>query len=795
MNISLNWLSSHLDLSGKSISEISDLFTFAGVEVEGIVKKGVVSDKIVVAEIKEAIPHPNADKLQVTQVDAGEGTLRQIVCGAKNFKVGDKVPCCLPGADLGGFVIGEAKMRGVDSRGMLAAAEEIGLPKAADGLFILPADSPVGVPLVSLFESDVLLELEVTPNRPDLLSHQGMARELATLLKTPLKTPSSLEIQGSIAPESLIQLQAAVACPFYTATRVEGLSVEESPDWLKQRLTSIGLRPINNVVDITNFVLHETGQPLHAFDADKVKGALLIRYAVEGEAFTALDTSVHHLKADDLVISDENGAVLALAGIMGGLESGVTEQTKSILLESAYFAPSGIRRTSRRSILSSDSSYRFERGANAQAVLPAAAMALKLIQELPASTKVQVGPTHSIGQIPSEHPPVFLNQDKLQHLLGSSISKEAAEDILMRLGLEKLEKGFWKIPAFRQDLQRHIDLAEEITRVHGLAQVPSKLRSTFVPFSEIDHAYDADMLLRQRLAALGLHECQTIKLIAESQLTDILPLRTMQEGDFIRVKSPLSEDHAFLRPSIIPGLIASAERNARQQAKSISLFEMGRVFRNAGGGKARDQESETLALLISGNASPSSWCNTERSLDFFDAKALLSAILPTQTIWLKPKETPNFVLSAEIKAGEQSIGLMGRLIPKRARELDLSSAVFVMEMDLSKLRKLLTTTQAVDDLPLFPGSSRDAAMELAIDMPNSAIEVAISQVKEPLLVSYECFDLFIDPSGETIPTDRKSIAYRFLYRHENQTLKSTDVDAAHERILESLRKLEGLKFR
>jgi hypothetical protein len=250
--------------------------------------------------------------------------------------------------------------------------------------------------------------------------------------------------------------------------------------------------------------------------------------------------------------------------------------------------------------------------------------------------------------------PVSLDLTKLHHLLGNSISTEAAEEILTRLGLNKQSDGTWQIPSFRQDLTRHIDLAEEITRVHGLANVPSRFRATLVPTSDVDAAYDADMILRRRLAALGLYECQTIKLISEAQLPDILPLRPLQEGDLIRVKSPLSEDHAIMRPSIVPGLVSSAERNARQQAKSIRLFEMGRVFRNAGGGKAVDQESDSLAILISGNADPASWSNKDRAADLYDAKAILSALLPNQTISLKPKDRENFALGAEIKAGDKT---------------------------------------------------------------------------------------------------------------------------------------------
>jgi len=788
MNISLNWLSSHVDLNGKDINEISDLFTFAGVEVEGIVTKGISSEKIVVAQIMEAVQHPNADKLKVTQVDAGEGQLRQIVCGARNYKVGDKVPCCLPGTDLGGFVIGETKMRGEESKGMLAAAEEIGLPAGEDGLLILPEDAPIGVPVKTLFDSDTLLELEVTPNRPDLLSHSGMARELATLLKMPLVTPEAPTASTKKAAEDFIKLESPSSCPYYTATRIDGVSVTESPAWLKERLTSIGLRPINNIVDITNFVLHETGQPLHAFDAAKVTLPLVIRKARDGEPFTALDQTVHILTSDDLLISDQSGNALALAGVMGGMDSGVTEETTSIILESAYFSPSPIRRTSRRTALSSDSSYRYERGIDPQSVLPAAALAIQHIGG--SASKIETS-----GTLPPPPSPVSLDLEKLHHLLGKSISTEAAEEILIRLGLVKLVDNTWQIPSFRQDLTRHIDLVEEITRVHGLHNVPSRLRATFVPTSDVDAAYDADMLLRHRLVALGLYECQTIKLIAENQLTDILPLRPMMDGDLIRVKSPLSEDHAIMRPSIVPGLVASAERNARQQTKSLRLFEMGRTFRNAGGGKATDQESDNLAILISGNTTPSSWAAKDRPADLYDAKAIISALLPHQSITLKPKNRDNVALVADIKAGDQTIGVFARLLPSRERQLDFLHPVFIAEFDLSKLRKLVSSRFQIEDLPQYPGSTRDAAMELHTDTPNARIEAVLEKSKEPLLVSFECFDVFTDPSGQKIATDRKSIAYRFLYRDPTRTLKTAEIDDTHKRILSQLQDIEGLAFR
>ena len=426
MNVSVNWLSEHLDFSTFSIQQIDDLLTFAGVEVEGIANKGIPSDSIVVAQIKQAEQHPDADKLKVTQVDAGEGSLRQIVCGAKNYKVGDKVPCCLPGASLGTFTIGETKMRGVESKGMLAAASEIGLTDAEDGLMILPDDAEIGRPLSAMFDSDTIIEVEVTPNRPDLLSHAGMARELGALIAQKAKAWPTLDLETAPAEEA-IQLSAKTQCPFYTAVRIKNVQVGESPTWLKAKLEAIGLTPINNVVDITNYALHEWGHPLHAFDAAKVSGPLDIRLAESGESFKALDESEHQLQAEDLLISDQQGNALALAGIMGGLDSGVTESTTEIILESAYFTPSFIRRTSRRTALSSDSSYRFERGTDPQQVLPSSCFAAKLIAELTGGTIE--GPILQQGEAPVLTHPVELDSSRLEQLTNGDISLEQAERI------------------------------------------------------------------------------------------------------------------------------------------------------------------------------------------------------------------------------------------------------------------------------------------------------------------------------------------------------------------------------
>ena len=803
MNVSLNWLNDHLDLSGMSLQEIDDLLTFAGVEVEGISQKGVPSEKVVVAQVKTAEKHPDADKLKVCMVDAGEGELRQIVCGAQNYSVGDKVPCALPGADLGGgFVIKEGKLRGVESKGMLCGPDEIGLVSEDDGLMILPSDLELGKPLQDLYDADTIIEVEVTPNRPDLLSHTGMARELAALAGIDRKVVELPE-PDTVSDDARIKLSAPESCPFYTAVKISGVQVAESPAWLKTKLEAIGLRPINNVVDITNYALHELGHPLHAFDAAKVQGALDIRMAADGEIFKALDESDYTLSNEDVVISDASGKALALGGVMGGLDSGVSDATTDIILEAAYFSPSKIRRTSRRLILSSDSSYRFERGSDPQAVLSASVLAASLIAELTGG-KID-GPTAVAGEPPQLSGEVELDPAKLEQLMGGAISVEASRDILKRLGLEAVEGNTWRIPSYRLDLHRHIDLVEEIARVHGLSNVPSRYRASYAHESDVDSAYDYQMSVRQTLSAIGFYETQTIKLIAEhstdltvAQMDTALPLRPLQDGDLIRVALPLSEDHIVMRPSLTPGLVASAARNIRQGAKSLRFFEIGRQFRNAGGGKATDIEADSLAMLLGGERRPATWSvkpGCQGQIDAYDAKAAIEALVPGKTIQFIQRERDGFILAADVQCEGQQIGVFAQLSPAKCRDLDSDSPIYLVELDLKKCQQLKLGTKQVDELPQFPGSSRDAAMEAPAELANAEIEKVISKHNERLLVSSACFDVFQDPTGKKLSADKKSIAYTFHYRAPDRTLKSKEVDEAHQRLLEQLAKALPLAFR
>jgi phenylalanyl-tRNA synthetase beta chain len=784
MQVSLSWLSTHLDLSSYTVPQLSDLLTFAGVEVEGIEERGVTTDKVVVAQIDSFVQHPNADKLSVCQVNDGSGTPRQIVCGAKNFKAGDKVPLALPGAVLpGGFTIKEGKLRDVASLGMMCSGKELGLGEDHSGLLILDAETTIGTPFNQLVPSDVVFDLEITPNRPDLLSHLGLARELSALTGIPLKGQRDYTATKTKAAASDIKLEAKEVCPLYTARIIKGVKVGPSPEWLRRRLQSIGLRPINSIVDITNYVMMEMGQSLHCFDLDKLSGSIVVRQATDGEKFLALDSQTYTLQADDLVIADQKRAV-AIAGVMGGEETGVTEATTNVLLEAAWFTPSNIRRTSRRLGLSSDSSYRFERGIDPQQVAGGSELATKLILEIAGGTADDV--LLVAGETPVLTGQIALDDDRARKLLGTpDLSSDEIHSILTKLGLTH-ENGMWSIPSYRADLQRPVDLIEEIARVIGLDRVPSKMTAVAVPSDATDRAYDFAMTIRQALVNRGCFEAQTLRLVAEAQLAD-----TLGGGTGVAVKNPLSEDHTTLRPSIIPGLIATAALNIRQGADRLRFFELGRVFLKLPNGGSR--EEERLAILISGPVSPSSWhARTPQAADIHELMGIIQNLPGLSRVSIEPKavkECPaNFLLTSELRAGNRNLGWIAQLHPSRARDISARHPVYVAELLLSALRQGSTGPAKFEELPRFPGMTRDVAMEVPADLPHAKVAAFFATQKEPLFIASEVFDVFTDPTGQKIAKDRKSIAWTLTYRSPDKTLETAEVDAAHQRILAALEK-------
>ncbi len=792
MKVSLSWLKTHIDLGDTSVDQMRDLLTFAGIEVEGIEVKGIDSDKIVVAQILESVQHPNADRLSVCQVDDGSGTPRQIVCGAKNYKVGDKIPLALPGASLpGGIVIKEGKLRDVQSNGMMCSGRELGLTDDTAGLLILDPDAPVGKLFRDISPPDVIFDLEITPNRPDLLSHYGLARELAALTGKPLLPSASIvtaPVKSAAATE--VRLDAPDACPLYTARLIKNIRVAPSPEWLQQRLQSVGLRPINNIVDITNFVLLETGQPLHAFDSDKLNGGIIVRHATADEKITTLGGNVCELKEDDLVIADATRPV-AIAGVMGDETSGVTDGTKNILLESAYFNPQHIRRTARRLGLSSDSSYRFERGVNPQQVADASALAVKLILELAggeAAKELIVA-----GEAPKLAGEVELDEKRALQLIGiPDLAREEMHGVLTSLGLQKLldgtDKSTWRIPSHRLDLPRSIDLIEEISRVIGLERVPGRAVGVFTQSQSTDRAYDFSMLLRYALVDRGWFEAQTLRLISPTQLCDVLghPIATDKA---VAVKNPLSEDHVILRPSIVPGLISTAALNIRQGQARLRFFEIGRVFISNQNGSSR--EEERIALLLSGPSQASSWHAKESpGANIFDLRGALDALpgIAGASLELVPKPLDGWLLSAEVKRGSKTLGWIAQLHPSRAREIDARHPVYVAELSLSALQQGAQGVTKFSDLPRFPGITRDVALEVPADLPNAKLSefFIAQQKKEPLLLNAEVFDVFADPSGVKLESDKKSLAWSLTYRSPDRTLESKEVDEAHSRVLQAL---------
>ncbi len=793
MKVSLNWLREYVDFSGDA-KALAELLTMAGVEVEGIETRGVAIEKVVVAQILESTQHPNADRLSVCRVDDGSGEARQIVCGAKNYKVNDKVPLAQPGAVLpGDFKIKVGKLRGVESQGMLCSAKELNLAEDADGLLILPETAKVGAPLSELYPGDTILDLEITPNRPDLLSHIGIAREVAAL------TGGKLKVQlpkGQTKFDGTVQVNAD-ECPFYTARKITGVKVGPSPEWLRQRLEAVGLRSINNIVDITNYVMFEVGQPLHAFDADKLQGDLNVRLGEEGEQFLALDGRTYTLTGRRLVIADANRAV-ALAGVMGGEDSGVTESTTTVWLESAYFLPSCIRRTSRLLGLFSDSSYRFERDVNPAGILVASQRAAELIREVAGgeigelragfAANAQFGFDEEAAANGVEYGSTIpLRSDRVQEVLGVHIPDEKIDEILTTFGLRKVEGG-WQEPSYRPDLTREVDLIEEIARVIGLDQIPAMDIAYFSPSTESDRAYDRRMSLRRAFVAQGLHEARTLTLVSE-KLPGIAATHTNTDH-LLRVKNPMNEDQVVLRPSLLPGLLRAVTHNVRGGVRSIRLFEVGRVFSSQA-----PEEFAHAAFVLSGPIASATWRTQQvREADIFDVKGVLERVLGS-SVEFRKDENPAVALSLQVIWQGKVIGYAGQLWPAEARELDASAPVVFAEVDLVAMLSGESKILRYREIPRFPAVTRDIAMIAPLNLPHSDIATALAGANEPLLANVELFDIFTDPSGQKVPADKKSLAYSLTYRSSERTLTADEVNAAHSRLKERLTSGLGVQLR
>jgi len=782
MKFSVNWLREFVDLP-KNPEEIAELLTRAGIETKNIETRGAKIDKVIVSQITASSRHPNADRLTVCEVDDGSGTKRQIVCGATNYKVGDKVPLALPGAKLpNGTEIRNSKLRGVESEGMLCSAIELGLGADASGLLILSPEAKMGAQIGDLFPADTILDVEITPNRGDLLSHFGLAREIAALTEKKLKsTPRDVKIDTK---ESGVNISAARECPFFSARKIDNVKVGPSPQWLRAKIESVGTRSINNIVDISNFVMLELGQPTHAFDADKLKGGINVRLARAGEKFLALDGKTYSLKHDNCVVADQERAI-GIGGVMGGEETGVTETTKNILLESAYFLPASVRRTARNLNLPSDASYRFERGVDPEMVLRASQRATELIREIAGGTPAKE--VAAAGKVPANPSDVSLSYEKCDRVVGIAIKPKMVDQVLGGFGLKKSKGsdkgGTWKIPSYRRDLQSDVDLIEEVVRAYGAEKIPGTDRSRSTPSSAADRSHDVESALRERLVARGLSEVRTSKLIPRSAAAF--------SESAIAIQNPLSEDHVALRPSLLSGLLGVLERNLRAGAERVALFELGRVFVPRDG-----REERRVGFLVWGRVvSDPHWREPDRGrLDFFDLKGAVESVFPEKLSFQRSTH-PNLSIAAEIYANNQLIGIAGQLSTSSLKT-SAPGGVFVAELSQDFPLKGLGSTATFREFGRFPSVTRDIAMIVPDTLSHEQIWKVIFEPKESLLEKAEFFDRVVGKEAEQLfGPGKKSVAYRLTYRDKNRTLTNEEVTEVHARIREKLKRELGVTLR
>jgi phenylalanyl-tRNA synthetase beta chain len=549
----------------------------------------------------------------------------------------------------------------------------------------------------------------------------------------------------------------------------------------------VGLRPINNIVDITNFVLLETGQPLHAFDAARLDGGIRVRLAEKGETFLALDGNSYTLDADNLVIADANRAV-ALGGVMGGEDTGVTETTTDVVLESALFEPANIRRTAFALGLSTDSSYRFERGVDPEGVLAASRRATDLIVEL-AGGKPAEGVARA-GELPPSNPDVTLRYSRCSALIGTDIAIDRIKRILSNLGLdlvgEQEDSSIWEIPAYRRDLTREVDLIEEVARVHGIDALPDKDTSRFVPASEVDRLYDFRMQAARLLVGAGFFEVRTGTLLPERALRDDL----LGQAKPITLKNPLTEDTAALRTSIIPPLLRVVERNVHQGAQSIRLFELGKVY-----SEGKPEEAFRLAIAMTGGTRSPSWHDkAPRPLDFYDLKGAIQS-LGIPALDIRPAENPRVAICAEVLSGDRPLGYAAQVLPARARELDVETPLLIAEIDLDACADRHGAPRRVEELDRFPAVRRDIAILVPEEVEHARILEVLEKAGEELLTGVVLFDVYSDPEGKRLPAGRRSLAYALTYRAKDRTLKAEEVEAAHKRLKDRLKESLKVEFR
>lgn len=807
MKVSYQWLSQYVDLTGVTAEELAEKLTRSGIEVDGVENRNLGVENVVVGYVKQREKHPDADKLSVCIVDAGQGEDLQIVCGAKNVAAGQKVPVALVGAKLpDGLRIKRAKLRGVESQGMICSAKELGmndrlLPKEIqEGILVLPDDVPVGRSILDVLAlDDKVLELDLTPNRSDCLSMIGVAYEVAAILGREVKLPEDgqglVESGANAADRIGVSVAAAQECPHYAARLIEGVTVGTSPLWLQNRLMAAGIRPINNIVDITNYVMLEYGQPLHAFDADKIAGGRIeVRLAEPGERIVTLDDAERELAPHMLLITDGARKPVAIAGVMGGANSEVTGGTTRILLESARFSGSSVRKTSRQLGLRSEASLRFEKEVNPEAVIPALNRAAALMCELAGGrTAAGIAEAKAKGAEPAD---IEIALAKVNGYLGTELTLDTVKSIFDRLHFNYEDKGggtlLVHVPQRRGDITRDVDLIEEIARLYGYDNIPTTLIQGMTTPGSLTKEQRVRREARRLLALTGLNEVVCYSFTHPEQIAQY-PGR-YKEAAPIALAMPMSEERSVLRTSLIPHLLDTAVYNRNRDNDDVAVFEIGRVF--VTGERALTKlpnERLLLSLLWTGSRTAANWTAAKpEKADFYDLKGVLDKLFrhfglnvvyrAAQPAGLHPGRAAEIVLPAADGEGEVLLGVIGQLHPALQLAKDLDDT-YVAELELDTLSRYADFAVLYRALPRYPAVSRDLAVVVDASVPVGALEAAIRETAGELLEAIQVFDVY---AGERFGADKKSVALSLTFRHAERTLTDDEIAGLHGRIVADL---------
>ena len=792
MKISNNWLKDYIK-TDLSMDKISAYLTDIGLEVEGVDKfesiKGSL-EGIIVGKVLTCEKHPNADKLSKTTVDVGNGKILDIVCGAPNVAAGQTVPVAVVGTkiyakDGSSFEIKKAKIRGEVSEGMICAEDELGLSDNHAGIMVLDeATYEVGKPFADYFQltTDHVYEIGLTPNRTDAMSHYGVARDLQAFtssngIKSEFIKLESVPVESEGSHDFQLDVEDAVLTPRYLGAVIENIEIKASPDWLKNRLKAIGLAPINNVVDITNYILHSIGQPLHAFDADKIAGKTVKVGTVEaGTKFKTLDGVERTLNGSEIIIKDGKGQPMCIAGVFGGAESGVSESTTTVFLESAYFNPVAVRKASKFHGLNTDASFRFERGVDPHTTKTALTHAVKMIQEL-AGGQLKGDILEFYPEKIKDHYVVF-RYSQLDQILGIKIHREKIKEILKSLDIQilnEIQNGLeLSVPVYRADVTREVDVIEEVLRIYGYNKIEAPKKISFSPVKLSFDDQDAlENAWARTLQSNGFHE------VMNNSLTSV-----KDETDAVKLLNPLSNDLAFMRKSLLEGLLENAIYNINRKSADIKFFELGKIYHK----KTQYEERKQLAILTSGREVAENWLAPKSATDFYHLKAYVSILLEKLNVDLveAPLEDHRFSDALEIKSGDKTLARLGKVSPVLLKDFDISQEVFYAEIELETCQTLRTKGNLkFVDIPKFNKIRRDLALLVDKSITYAELYQLAKSNKSPFLKNINLFDVY---EGKNLPEGKKSYAMSFELLNEEKTLEDKDITEVMNSLIKSFQK-------